>query len=100
MMDGMLSSESQRGQTEPRNLVPLNRLAVNVPAVIRSVQHTDSQLADTLQALGAVEGAAIEIARRGLFGGPIIVRIKRSHVAMRTSEASLIMVETSSSKMR
>lgn len=92
--------ESNKNPDGHRSLVPLSRLALNVPAVIRTVHRTDRELADTLHALGAVEGTAIEITRRGLFGSPIIVRIKRSHVAMRTSEASLIMVETSLSKMR
>lgn len=96
----MLSTESQNGPSESSSLVPLSKLPVNAPAVIRNVLRTDNDLADNLHALGVVEGAAIEITRRGLFGSPIIVRIKRSHVAMRTSEASLIMVETSSKKMR
>jgi Fe2+ transport system protein FeoA len=85
--------DSQKGRGESCCLVPLHELAVNAPAVIRTVVRTDNNLASNLHALGAVEGASIEITRRCFFGNPIIVRIKRSHVAMRTSEASLIMVE-------
>jgi Fe2+ transport system protein FeoA len=86
--------EPQKGPAKNCKLIPLNELAVNVPAVIRTVFRSDKSLVNNLYAFGAVEGASIEITRRCFFGDPIIVRIKRSHIAIRTSEASLIMVET------
>lgn len=91
--------ELQNGEGGTGSMIPLSELAVNVPAVIRTVLRTETDLTDNLYALGAVEGTPIEITRRGFYGSPIIVRIKRSHVAMRIKEASLIMVEKSSNTM-
>ncbi len=69
----------------------LATLAVGTAATVQAVQLWDS-LGDRLVELGLTPGAPIEVLRRGLFGGPVQVRIRDFALSVNRLQAQAIQV--------
>ena len=76
----------------------LSELKTNQKARIVKVHHTADSgqdgIAIRLDSLGFVQGEAIEVITKGLFGGePILVKVGFSRFALRRAEADRIEIE-------
>ena len=77
----------------------LSELNTNQKARIIQVHHTapnegQDSIATRLNSLGFVQGEAVEIITKGLFGGePILVKVGYSRFALRRVEADRIEIE-------
>lgn len=70
---------------------PLSVLAPGARAVVVGVAGDDA-LAERLRASGLWPGAAIEALARAPFGGPLLVRVHGSRLALRREEAARVEV--------
>lgn len=73
-------------------VVTLADLAVGAAAKVSAVQLWDS-LGDRLVELGLTPGAPIAVLRRGLFGGPVQVRIRDFALSLNRVQARAILVD-------
>ncbi|MCQ8183934.1 FeoA family protein [Parvularcula maris] len=72
---------------------PLSQSKLRAPARIVSFRG-DEALTAQLQEQGFATGETVEVQSRGLFGGsPLAVRLGRTVIALRKSEADALMVE-------
>lgn len=69
--------------------IRLSQLHPGDKAVIRAV-HAEVALHQRLTALGFRAGKPLEVLRRGIFNGPLHVRIGCTEVAIRTADARAI----------
>lgn len=74
--------------------VPLADLPLRAIARIRGFASDDEPLVFKLREIGFAEGDEVEILHKGfLFGSPLSIRLNRSLIALRKSEARQIQVE-------
>lgn len=71
----------------------LSSLPRHKTAIISGIRTPNTDLHDGLTEQGLVEGTSVEILQRGMIGGtPLAVRVGRSVLALRRSEADAVEV--------
>lgn len=75
----------------------LAQLAVGASATVHAVQLWDSQ-GDRLAELGLTPGAPISVLRRGLFGGPVQVRVRDFALSLNRAQAQAIQVRAEAAR--
>ncbi len=58
-----------------------------------SVAHGDESMLSRLADRGLVKGAGVSVRQQALFGGPILIAVQGSMMALRRSEAALIEIQ-------
>lgn len=71
----------------------LDRLHVGDRARIVCISVPDAALVDRLADRGLVRGTAVRVQEQALFGGPILIAVRGSLLALRRREAAGIQVE-------
>ena len=71
----------------------LDRLHVGARARIVCISVPDAALVDRLADRGLVRGTAVRVQEQALFGGPILIAVRGSLLALRRREATGIQVE-------
>lgn len=76
-------------QNENRTLAELE---IGANARILSVEG-DEAVSRRLLEMGVTPGAPVRVVKNALFGCPLEIRVRNSHLAIRRSEANLIFIE-------
>jgi ferrous iron transport protein A len=76
-----------------RVLRALDELRPGESSVILSIDG-DPQVARRLMELGLVPGTTVQVVRRAPLGDPVELRVRRTHLSIRRSEAELVYVES------
>lgn len=71
----------------------LDRLHVGEQALIVCISVPDAMLVDRLADRGLVRGTVVRVQEQALFGGPILIAVRGSLLALRRREAAGIQVE-------
>lgn len=71
----------------------LDRLRVGEQGEVLAVAPGDEQMLSRLADRGLVKGAGVKVQQQALFGGPILIAVQGSMMALRRSEAALIEVK-------
>jgi len=73
---------------------PLSELKAGVMGRVSSIVTADPMLEAKLREIGFAEGDEVELLTRGPFGGqPLAVRLNRTIVALRNTEANAVQIE-------
>ena len=80
---------TQNIKTKNRTLAELE---IGASARVLSVEGDDT-VARRLMEMGVTPGAQIRVVKNAPFGCPLEIRVRNSHLALRRSEASSILVE-------
>ncbi|MEP6925296.1 MAG: FeoA family protein [Pyrinomonadaceae bacterium] len=75
-----------------KNVSTLGQLAIGTTAKIISVGESGA-VSRRLLEMGVVPGATVRVVKAALFGCPLEIRVRNSHLALRRVEANSIVVE-------
>lgn len=71
----------------------LDSLRVGEKGLVVSVAHGDEEMLSRLADRGLVKGAGVTVRQQALFGGPILIAVQGSMMALRRTEAALIEIK-------
>lgn len=71
----------------------LDQLGIKARATVEGFKAGDRGLINKLTAMGIVGGSEVEVVSRTPFGDPVCIRILKTVLSLRKSEASTIMVK-------
>lgn len=84
---------TRRVQPAARVVRALDTLRPGESSVIVSIEG-DPAVARRLMEMGLVPGTSVEIIRRAPLGDPVELRVRRTHLSIRRSEAERVRVES------